>query len=219
MTTTVMRDSASYLFLLGAVLVAAGSVWGASLPELTVDNVDQLTSDRWYMFSSRWWAAPLSAGLTLLAFWTWLMARRIRLQVVRRASGGFVLDAAATEKTLDNLYWLAGRGDHRPFAIALSVTDSGIGLWSGLLPHQTLFIPAEHVRDIRASEVTARFGRRGMRLGQRGIEFVYDTDRGDRLLSFAILGGGFTGIRSPSIQDLASTAALIRSRLVCTESS
>lgn len=187
------------LAALGALLLVTGLWLESRVPELTVENMDQLVDDGWIR-QSRVPLYPLAFGVVLMLGSTWLFWRQILISAVRREHpSGIAIEVTVSKE--------AKRGLSSDFlskdtaaSYILLIRKSSISLWAGLPPRPEVFVEAV---DIRAFEYDERSA------NGRAAQIVLEWNDGQNVRRLCVdpIGWGLRGLSPP---PLALTAAAVQ---------
>ena len=136
------------LLVLGALLVVLGVLWWSALPEMTMENVDELSGDRTYRLPG----VPLGLGVGCILSSAWLAWRQSRVGLLRREYPGAVFIEVTVSKEakreLASVFLTRGT----PWSYILLVRDNSISLWAGLPPVPEIFVETAALRAFEYEE-------------------------------------------------------------------
>lgn len=193
------------LAALGALLLVLAWWLDSRVPELTVENMDELVDDGWIR-RSRVPLYPLALGVLFILASAWLLWRQILVSAVRREHPCAVVIEVSVSKE-------ARRGLSSVFlsrssaaSYILLIRDSSISLWAGLPPRPEVFVEARDVRTFEYDEHSAN--------GATAAQIVLEWNDGHNLRRLLVdpIGWGLRGISPPP--PALTAAAVHRGRLL-----
>lgn len=186
------------LIPVGVVLIWIGVALWSSVPELTIDNVDELIDDRRYAVLSRAWPVPFAMGVVCLISSALLGLRSLRMSLMRAANPSAVLVEVAVSKKSKKQFAVAAPPLSSGWSHVLMIREDSVSLWSGPPLRQKEFIEAAHVLNL---EYVGAPGDRVSGGGPISLQWLdvleWKSARADRRLEFVPLGGGPLGNSAP----------------------
>lgn len=181
--------------------VVAWWMW-SSVPELTMENMDELVNDRSYAWLSRAPGIPFGLGLVCLVSSAWLAWRQSKISLLRREYPSAIVIEVEVSKESRREHASAFHSRDSAFSYVLLMRESSISLWAGLPPRLEVFVEASALRAFGCDERAARGGTK-----KSGIVLEWNDGETRRRLSLAPIGGGLRGISAP---PPALTAAAVQ---------
>lgn len=190
------------LLPLGVVLIAFALWIWSTVPELTVENMDELVDDRSYVWLSRAPAIPSGLGLGCVISSLWLLWRQSRISVLRREHPSAIFIEVSVPKGARRELSSVFLSSASAWSYILQVREDSISLWAGLPPRPEIFIEATAVRAFEHEERLAHG-----RTTATQIVVEWNDGQTGRRLSLAPIGGGMLGQSAPAP---ALTAAAVQ---------
>lgn len=188
--TRMMR--AVVLAPLGALFfVAAWWLWFA-VPELTIENMDELANDRSYAWLSRAPGIPFGLGLVCIISSAWLVWRQSRISLLQREHPSAIVIEVSVSKEARREHSSIFLSRDSAWSYILLVRDRSISLWAGLPPRPEVFVEAASVRTFEYDEPSAQSHGAPAEIV---LEWMDGGTR--RRLSLAPIGAGLRGISAP----------------------
>lgn len=196
---------AAVLAPLGALFIVwALWIW-STVPELTIDNVDEMINDRSYAVLSRIWAIPLAIGVVFLIASVWLAWRKTRTSMLGATYPSAIAIEVSVSKEGKRELASISPSTASAWLHVLLIDEGSVSLWTGLPPRVEVTVNAVDVRKLEYGE---RFERgRTMTVC---IELEWNDGHTLRRLSLAPIGGGLLGNSAP--RQVLTAAAVQRAR-------
>lgn len=190
---------AALLALLGVLFLLLAMRLYFIVPELTIDNVDELTANPSYSRLSRAFGFPLALGLASILASASLAWRTARLSLIKAAHPSAILFEVSLSKKAKKELAHSTPSLASPWSSVLVIRENSISLWSDLPPQPKEFVEAAHVRTFEYAE--------GHTLGRaRDRQIILEwtdvpewkSNNVNRRLELDLIGGGLLGNSAPA---------------------
>ncbi len=193
------------LALLGALLIAVG-VWFLSIvPELTLENMDELPDDGSYRRLAQLPGAPLGLGVGCILASGYLIWRQSRIaSLTGEHRSAIAIEVSVSKETRRELSSLFMSRDPA-WSYVLLVREGSISLWAGLPPRPEVFIETAAIRTFAHNDRSEHDRR-----APAQIVLEWNDGGTDRRLSVDPTGWGLRGLSAPP--PAVTSAAVQRGR-------
>ncbi|QIG39116.1 hypothetical protein G5T42_06120 [Microbacterium sp. 4R-513] len=160
------------------------------VPELTMDNMDELLANRSYTRLSRAFAFPLGIGLGLILASVILIWRRVRIALIKAAHPSAIVLEVTISKEAKKELALSAPALASAWSHVLVIRENSISLWSGLPPQHKEFIEAAQIRTLEYVNVSPRGRARADRIVLEWTDVLeWRSDDVTRRLELTPIGG------------------------------
>jgi len=185
---------AGVLAVLG-VLLCLVSWWLWSLvPEMTIDNFEDLIDNPEYRFVSRLWWLPSALALVCLVSTLWLSWRRARIAAVMSEYPDAVVIEVEVPKHYKDELERASVAKSTAWSHGLVLREGVVSLYTGLPPRPEIVVDAHAVRRL---EYDPAFREELPTPGAIVLEWYDESAEVDRRLVLRPIGGGLLGQTAP----------------------
>lgn len=213
-----LRLRGAVLTLVGAVLIWISLALWPLVPELTMDNVDELLDDRGYVVISRTWFIPLAFGVCFVIAAALLALRSLRISLMRTANPSAILLEVAVSKNSKKEFAVTAPLLSSGWSHVLMIREDSVSLWSGPPLRQKEFIEAAHVQNLEYVDAPERQVVGGGPIILEWTDVLeWRTARTDRRLELIPLGGGPLGNSAPPPRPTADALHRAWALISCTQ--
>ncbi|SFS17023.1 hypothetical protein SAMN04487846_3428 [Microbacterium sp. cf046] len=185
---------AAVLIPIGAVLIWTGLVVLSLVPELTIDNVDELLDDRRYVVLSRFWPIPFGLGVSFLLAAGLLALRSWRMSLIKAANPSAVILEVVVSKKSKKEFAHSAPLLSSGWSHVLMIREDSVSLWSGPPLRQKEYIDAANVRTLEYVDTHERGAVSGGPIILEWTDVLeWKTADTDRRLELVPIGGGPLG--------------------------